>query len=115
MSGEWTPELMEKVYHMLKVDNKLRSLRSDTENIHERNLYSAFLNINLYNLFSLLINDETNTFRFPIPEGIDEISERIALYMNTLKAIYHTKLFAASNMHLLSQKLDNILMMIDQK
>lgn len=35
--------------------------------------------------------------------------------MYTLKAIYHTKLFAASDMQRLSRKLDNILMMIDQK
>lgn len=115
MSGEWTQELKDKVFNILKVNSRLRTLFSDAEDLHEKQMYSDLIDVTSNTLKSLLIDDDTNTFLFPIPDGTDKISQRIALYMNALHDIYRPKLFAASNMHLLSRKLDNILMMIDRK
>jgi hypothetical protein len=115
MSGEWTQKLMAAIANLVDVRVNIYSLRDPNADLKIQEIYAECSDKVEAALQCFLVDQTTNTFRFPIPTGRDKDSDKVAMYMEITRASRDTKFITASNMHLLSRKLDNILMMIDQK
>lgn len=68
-----------------------------------------------YTLDNFLMYKGNRKFRYMIPEGTDKASKMVNDYMMGLIRTHGIVIGSAAEMHLVSQKLDNILMMIDRK